>query len=268
MSELSKISETLYVPMGGRIYASENFPEVFYDKKALEMKSLIPEDILKDKLQTQYTFMSSASRCRNIDDSIKSFLLKNLDANIVELGCGLETTYYRVDNGTAQWFELDLKEVMDMREKILPPEDRMKYIKASILEDGWIKDLSEDLNGKPTLFIASGLFYYFKHDLVVDLIKKMKQFKNAYLIFDAVSASAVKRTHKYMKKMGRKDAIVEGQFYCNKPDEVAEATQTTIVEYKKMFKVIDRTGMSFATKVSMDISDMLNMVKVIQLKLS
>lgn len=34
MSELSKISETLYVPMGGRIYASENFPEVFYDKKS------------------------------------------------------------------------------------------------------------------------------------------------------------------------------------------------------------------------------------------
>lgn len=268
MSELSKISETLYVPMGGRIYASENFPEVFYDKKALDLKSLIPEEILKDKLQTQYTFMSSASRCKNIDDSIKKFLLKNLDANIVELGCGLETTYYRTDNGTAKWYELDLKEVMDMREKILPCEDRMKYIKGSILDDDWIKELKADLNGRPTLFIASGLFYYFNHDVVIDLIKKMKQFTNAYLIFDAVSAAAVKRTHKYMKKMGRKDAIVEGQFYCNKPEDVAKATQTTIVEYKKMFKAIDKKGMTFATKVSMDISDMLNMVKVIQLKLS
>ena len=71
-----------------------------------------------------------------------------------------------------------------------------------------------------------------------------------------------------MKKMGRKDAIVEGQFYCNKPEDVAKATQTTIVEYKKMFKAIDKKGMTFATKVSMNISDMLNMVKVIQLKLS
>ena len=39
MSHLGVVEDTLFVPMLGRIYASEHCPQIIYDKKALELKS-------------------------------------------------------------------------------------------------------------------------------------------------------------------------------------------------------------------------------------
>ena len=36
MSKLGVVEDTLFVPMLGRIYASEHCPQILYDKKALE----------------------------------------------------------------------------------------------------------------------------------------------------------------------------------------------------------------------------------------
>ena len=38
MSKLGVVEDTLFVPMLGRIYASEHYPQILYDKKALELK--------------------------------------------------------------------------------------------------------------------------------------------------------------------------------------------------------------------------------------
>jgi O-methyltransferase involved in polyketide biosynthesis len=36
MQTLGVVEDTLFVPMLGRIYASEHYPQILYDKKALE----------------------------------------------------------------------------------------------------------------------------------------------------------------------------------------------------------------------------------------
>ena len=43
MSHLGVVEDTLFVPMLGRIYASEHCPQIIYDKKALELKEKLPE---------------------------------------------------------------------------------------------------------------------------------------------------------------------------------------------------------------------------------
>mgnify|MGYP000363481701 FL=1 len=43
MSKLGVLEDTLFVPMLGRIYASEHCPQIIYDKKALELKEKLPE---------------------------------------------------------------------------------------------------------------------------------------------------------------------------------------------------------------------------------
>ena len=42
MSKLGVVEDTLFVPMLGRIYASEHYPQILYDKKALELKNKLP----------------------------------------------------------------------------------------------------------------------------------------------------------------------------------------------------------------------------------
>ena len=54
MPDFSTVEDTLFVPMLGRIYASENFPHILNDRKALELKSRLPENLKGKDTQTQY----------------------------------------------------------------------------------------------------------------------------------------------------------------------------------------------------------------------
>ena len=58
MSKLGVVEDTLFVPMLGRIYASEHYPQILYDKKALELKKKLPSDLIKQNMQNQYTSVS------------------------------------------------------------------------------------------------------------------------------------------------------------------------------------------------------------------
>ena len=61
MQKLGVVEDTLFVPMLGRIYASEHCPQILYDKKALELKNKLPSDLIEQKKQNQYTLLASAS---------------------------------------------------------------------------------------------------------------------------------------------------------------------------------------------------------------
>ena len=55
MSRLGVVEDTLFVPMLGRIYASEYCPQILYDPKALELKKKLPSSLPEQDGQSQYT---------------------------------------------------------------------------------------------------------------------------------------------------------------------------------------------------------------------
>ena len=128
MQKLGVVEDTLFVPMLGRIYASEHCPQILYDKKALELKNKLPSDLIEQNKQNQYTLLASASRSANMDRFIQSFLERRPNGVIVQLGCGLETTYYRCDNRRTHWYAVDLPHVIDYRRELLPELERETYL--------------------------------------------------------------------------------------------------------------------------------------------
>ena len=55
MQTLGVVEDTLFVPMLGRIYASEHYPQILYDKKALELKKKLPSDLICEKRTADIT---------------------------------------------------------------------------------------------------------------------------------------------------------------------------------------------------------------------
>ena len=45
MSRLGVVEDTLFIPMLGRLYASEHCPQILYDGKALELKEKLPSEL-------------------------------------------------------------------------------------------------------------------------------------------------------------------------------------------------------------------------------
>ena len=65
MSKLGVVEDTLFVPMLGRIYASEHCPQIIYDKKALELKEkLSPGPVGKRQSKPVYPAGFSGSLCQ------------------------------------------------------------------------------------------------------------------------------------------------------------------------------------------------------------
>lgn len=85
---------------------------------------------------------------------------------MVNLGAGLDATFYRVDNGLIHWYDLDLHAAIDVRRQFFPEPDRVTYIAKSLLDPSLCKDINTE-NG--VFMIAEAVFQFFDE-------AQMKQF--------------------------------------------------------------------------------------------
>mgnify|MGYP000087332170 FL=1 len=184
MQKLGVLEDTLFIPMLGRIYASEHCPQILYDKKALELKKKLPSGLIEQNMQNQYTLLASASRSANMDRIIRSFLERRPDGVIVQLGCGLETTYHRCDNGKTHWYAMDLPHVIEYRRGHSSRTREGNYIfSGDAFAKDWIKKVRNDVLDAPILVTAGGLFHYFEEHKVIALLRMIGQFGNMEVVF-------------------------------------------------------------------------------------
>ena len=268
MSKLGVVEDTLFIPMLGRIYASEHCPQIIYDKKALELKEKLPSDLLGNGSQSQYTLLASAVRSANMDRFIRSFLKRRPDGVIVQLGCGLETTYYRCDNGKTRWYAVDLPHVIDYRRELLPEPERETYLAGDAFSKDWIRQVRTDLPDAPILVTAGGLFHYFEEDKVISLFRILRQFGEIEVVFDTVNKKGMAMMQKkYMKQIGHADAQMF--FYVDSAEELAAkiGSNVKVISEEPYYRYIPKNGLRLSTKVSMAVSDWLCMVKMVHFNL-
>ena len=93
------------------------------------------------------------TRIRLFTDSISRFIAIHPEATILNLGCGFDTSFWKLDNGILKWIEIDFPEVIALRRKIFgPSEARHLLCSGSALDREWTFMI-----GVHTLVIADGL---------------------------------------------------------------------------------------------------------------
>lgn len=263
MPEFNGIEDTLFVPMLGRIYASQKFSHILYDKKALELKDRLPKQMKGQDTQTQYTLMAGAVRSANMDRYIGQFLQKYPNGIIVELGCGLETTYYRHDYGKSVWYGVDLPNVISYRKELLGTSEGYTTIAGDAFSEDWMQQIRAAHPDAPILVTASGLFYYFEKSTVMGLLRKLKPYGHVEVVFDTVNTQGMKRMHKYMKQVGHADAAV--YFSVDSGIHMAAEVGAMLMTEEPYYAHTDTHGLNFVTSMTMKVSDRFRMVKMIHL---
>ena len=71
MQKFEGVANTLFVPLVARIAVSKEFPEYFYDAKALELEQYLYAGATRGA--SQYTNMASVSRYYNMDKMVGTF---------------------------------------------------------------------------------------------------------------------------------------------------------------------------------------------------
>jgi len=125
-------------------------------------------------------------RMRRFDRHVRDFLARHPDGVVVHIGCGLDTRYERIGDDCVEWFDLDVPEVMELRDKLIATQSPHYHaIAASVFETSWFADV-EHFNPRPFLFIAEGVLPYFEEEQVKDLFLCLcKHFPGCKVVCDA-----------------------------------------------------------------------------------
>ncbi|HSA54031.1 MAG TPA: class I SAM-dependent methyltransferase [Yinghuangia sp.] len=135
-----------------------------------------------------------ALRARTFDQEVQAFLRTHPEGTVVALGEGLETQFWRVDNGSVHWLSVDRPEVIELRRRLLPGDERVRLIACSALDEEWMDGLDASHG---VLVTAQGLLMYLQPAEVRRLIARCaERLPGGELVLDAVprwfSAQTVK----------------------------------------------------------------------------
>ena len=201
ISELSPCQKTLFLPVWARATESKKIDPIIFDECALEIIDKVNFDfsVLTKNLQP-INQLSWIARNKRFDLIIKEFIKKNPNSTIVNIGCGLDTTYERIGEKHIRWYDLDLPEVINLRREFLFESEVRKFISSSFMETSWFDNIPYKEN---VLFIATGVFEYFNEFEIRKFVKSVAStFKNSEMFFDVTSPKGVQIANSVIKQSG------------------------------------------------------------------
>ena len=204
---LEGVPQTLLLPLLGRAKISQESYSPIKDTKAIELVQALNYDFSYLLKQVGVATLFWMARAWHFDEAIKHYLKQHPAAVIVNLGAGLDTTFSRVDNGQLTWVDIDLPEVIALRQKLLPPSPREHYIAKSILDFSWIDDIKQ--YGSDFFFFAGGVFMYFteaENKLIFSELAA--RFPRAELIFDSISKQGMIHASRMLAASKMQNAVM------------------------------------------------------------
>jgi len=180
---------------------------VLSDPKSVEIttelnKTLSQSENVLDRILVSGTLdkrlvVHIALRAKKYDDYSRDFLKRSPDGVVVNIGCGLDSRFHRIDNGRVVFYDLDLPEIITIKRDFFKENERYHLISSSVLDFDWM-EIVRRYDG-PFLFMAEGVFMYLDGKDVRSLVLKIQEtFPGSELVCEVVNSLWLKPLLKKM----------------------------------------------------------------------
>jgi O-methyltransferase involved in polyketide biosynthesis len=263
--ELGNVQKTLFMPVWARAVETKKKNPVLIDTMAVEIINSVDFDFSPmSQNVSEISQIAWIARCKRFDLIVKDFIHKNPRCTIVNIGCGLDTSYERVNDKSVLWYDLDLPDVIELRRKFLKETDKRKFISSSFLDIKWFDDIS--VNDK-ILFISTGVFTYFVESEIKNfLLKVADRFPGCELFFDVTSPKGVEIANQVIQKSGLESSSFFKWELGNKSVITSWDDRIRLLDTYYTFK-IDGLDLSEENKNIATISDSLDIQYMIYLRI-
>ena len=207
--EKNTVQETLVIPLFGRLVCSERFPQLFSDPEAKRICDSLDYDFAEKRKKMEsalglFGALEVAQRQYDLRCEVEAYLQAHPNAAVVNLGCGLDDTFRKCDNGLCHGYNIDLPDVIAVRNELLPAGDRERNIACDLNDPHWMDAV--DASGG-AVFFAAGVFYYFRTEDVKSLFVRMaERFPGSVLAFDSCNQRGAKMMRStWLKEAGISD---------------------------------------------------------------
>ncbi len=171
--KLGIVQETLFIPLYARAIESKK-NSFFYDPKSIEILNQLGDLYDFEKFKNKRTLFTNVYRTFLFDLWVKEFIEKYPSSTVIELGCGLNSRFERLDNGKIHWIDLDLSDVMEIRKMFFKETERRKMIDASVTEREWM-DFTKKQFPPPYFFVAEAVLIYLEKNDVEKFFRNLNQ---------------------------------------------------------------------------------------------
>ena len=200
---LNGAAETMLQSFYARAQYSKSKGHKFYDAKAVELVVKIDYDFTD---ATKDSLMSYGVIARTLvfDELVKAFIDENPNCTVVNIACGLDTRFYRMDNGKITWYNIDLPETIEVRNQIFSESDRVSNIGISATDPTWAKEIKVHGN---MLFIIEGLSMYLTRKDNAQMLRIIREnFDSAYVLMECLAKRWVSKENveKSIQRTGAK----------------------------------------------------------------
>ncbi len=207
--DLSQVSRTAILTLICRAIETEKNESAFSDPMAVlclerlmsiaseaEKRWIVREKRIYTGIQARDT-KALARRALAFDHAAKRFIASNPQGTVINLACGFDTRFWRIETEKCRYIEIDLPGVIELKKEIL--KDRLGYemIGSSVLDTSWIDKVT--LNGNTGfLLLAEGLFMWFSPHEGARLLKEIgERFYRSQLVLDMVPERYTKGIWKF-----------------------------------------------------------------------
>lgn len=215
------VAETMLITLYARAVETETRNPIVEDWKAVEivkrLKEHNPEIVAKFNKTPNFKKLAAfiSMRARRFDHFVRNFVKKNPNGMVVNMGCGLDTRYERLNlqhKKETEWFDLDLSEVIDIKKLFFQETEQYHLIGASVAESKWMAPIAE--KKRPVLFIAEGLFMYLTEGVVKSLVLRLQEnFPGCELACEVSHSMIVRRMQRGIKRKFKKELCIRDVTY-------------------------------------------------------
>lgn len=150
--QMTPSEEALLAPLRERALCTRDYPDLFEDKAAVHIMNVCPSATFKQNPDAQ-SYLLAYEQSHYIGVA-KNFLRKHPRATVVEIGCGLSTIFYQLDNKKSSWIEVDVPEALSLRNKLgFDKSARVQQLACDPQDFSWMGRITTN-RSKGAVFIA------------------------------------------------------------------------------------------------------------------
>jgi O-methyltransferase involved in polyketide biosynthesis len=158
---------------------------LFFDPTAQGILNQVDYDF--SRLNVPYkTVVLVCQRAKKIDAITQAYLDEHPGGVVLQLGCGLDSRFLRLDNGRVRWYDLDMPPVIELRRQFFTENERYHMIATPVADLAWVDRVESA--GRPVLVVAEGLLMYLDEADVRRLVLRLHEaFPGCRLVADVFS---------------------------------------------------------------------------------
>jgi O-methyltransferase involved in polyketide biosynthesis len=185
---LGPVETTMLGPLFARAKETSRSTGVLYDPTAREVVEAVDYDFRK--WRDSDAMLLSALRSRMFDEEVGEFLKFHPTGTVIELGCGMTCRFNRLDNGQADWLDVDLPDVIALRRQFIAESTRHRTMASDIQSFEWIRKALTYAG--PYCFVAEASFAYLRKSEVMRVLRTLERtFPGAWLILDTTPSETL-----------------------------------------------------------------------------